>query len=136
MEDFCDGKAFKSHLLYSVHHKALQIFFYFDELELCNPLGSKTKIHKLGSFIFIILLSVLCPKPIIVEIIDKVNCIHIFVGMFYFTIGNMSPKYRSQLCNIQLVAVAKSNMISKYGMDEILKPFIADVKKLVCFCST
>ena len=49
MEDFCDGKTFKLHPLYSLHQKALQIFFYFDELELCNPLGSKTKTHKLGS---------------------------------------------------------------------------------------
>ena len=53
--------------------------------------------------------------------------------MFYFTIGNMSPKYRSQLCNIQLVAIAKSTMISQYGMDEILKPFVNDLKKLVCW---
>ena len=49
MEDFCDGKMFKSHPLFPVHQKALQMFFYFDELETCNPLGSKTKIHKLGS---------------------------------------------------------------------------------------
>ena len=47
-EDFCDGKAFAEHPLFSVHTNALQLFFYFDEHELCNPLGSKTKIHKLG----------------------------------------------------------------------------------------
>ena len=48
LEDFCDGKAFASHPLFSLHHDALQLFFYFDELEVFNALGSKTKIHELG----------------------------------------------------------------------------------------
>lgn len=48
LEDYCDGKAFSAHPLFSFHNDALQIFLYFDELEVCNPLGSKTKIHKLG----------------------------------------------------------------------------------------
>lgn len=33
-----------------MHSDALEIFLYFDELEVCNPLGSKAKIHKLGEF--------------------------------------------------------------------------------------
>jgi len=49
MEDFCDGATFATHPLYSVNQNALQIFLYFDEVEYCNPLGSKTKTHKLGS---------------------------------------------------------------------------------------
>ena len=53
LNDYCDGKNFKSHPLFSVHSNALQIFFYFDELEICNPLGSKAKIHKLGRFMYI-----------------------------------------------------------------------------------
>ena len=52
LHDFCDGKDFTTHLLFSVKADALQIFFYFDELEICNPLGSKVKIHKLGMFSF------------------------------------------------------------------------------------
>lgn len=51
--------------------------------------------------------------------------------MFYFTLGNLSPKYRSCLPNIQLVAIAKAAMISSYGVDKILQPFVDDVKKLV-----
>ena len=50
MEDFCDGKVFAAHPLFFLHLNALQVFFYFDELEVCNPLGSKTKLHKLGMF--------------------------------------------------------------------------------------
>jgi len=54
MEDFCDGTAFQSSALYSVYPEALQIFLYFDEVEICNPLGSKTKTHKLGMCKFIV----------------------------------------------------------------------------------
>lgn len=114
MNDFCDGKTFKSHPLFSVHSNALQIFFYFDELEICNPLGSKAKIHKLGKFMYI-----------------NNIMLYYFLGAFYFTLGNISPKYRSQLSAIQLVALVKSSFVSTYGMDEILKPFVNDVKKLV-----
>jgi len=49
LEDYCDGEIFATHPLFSLHSNALQIFLYFDELEVCNPLGSKTKIHKLGN---------------------------------------------------------------------------------------
>jgi len=31
-----------------VHTKALQVVFYYDEVEVCNHLGSKAKVHKLG----------------------------------------------------------------------------------------
>ena len=48
LEDYCDGEAFTSHPLFSVQFNALQIFFYYDDIEVCNPLGSKAKIHKLG----------------------------------------------------------------------------------------
>ena len=50
MEDFCDGKAFTAHPLFPLHLNVLQVFLYFDELDVCNPLGSNTKLHKLGMF--------------------------------------------------------------------------------------
>ena len=52
LEDFCDGQRFKSHALFSTNPHALQIIGYFDELEVCNPLGTHTKTHKLGIFLF------------------------------------------------------------------------------------
>lgn len=48
-EDFCDGKVFESHPLFSVYNNGLQILFYYDDVEMCNPLGSKRTIHKLGT---------------------------------------------------------------------------------------
>lgn len=48
ISDYCDGTVFHSHSLFSVKSSALQLFFYFDDLEVCNPLGSRTKTHKLS----------------------------------------------------------------------------------------
>ena len=87
------------------------MFFYFDELEVCNPIGSKVKIHKLGMFEAVVIVFIL--------------------GAFYFMLGNLSPRYRSRLFVIQLVALVKATFISMYGIDAVLKPFIDDMKKLV-----
>ena len=63
MNDYCDGEAFKSHPLFSVQTNAIQILFYFDELEVCNPIGTKAKIHKLGFHILhALVLYVICVK--------------------------------------------------------------------------
>ena len=41
------------------------------------------------------------------------------------------PKDRSKLNAIYLVALVKQKLLNKYGVDKILEPFIADIKKLV-----
>lgn len=46
--DYCDSEEFCKHPLFSKDGKALQIVLYYDELELCNPLGSRRKKHKIG----------------------------------------------------------------------------------------
>ena len=58
MEDYCDGEAFKSHCLFSLHANTIQILFYFDKLELTNPIGTKAKIHKLGMYLYVFMLAV------------------------------------------------------------------------------
>ena len=60
MEDFCDGRAFAAHPLFSLHSNALQVLFYYDELEVVNPLGSKTKLHKLGMYLYWGLMNFAC----------------------------------------------------------------------------
>ncbi|CAB4037357.1 Hypothetical predicted protein, partial [Paramuricea clavata] len=45
--DYCDSEACKLHPLFSRDPSALQIILYFDEVECVNPLGSKTKKHKI-----------------------------------------------------------------------------------------
>ena len=50
-----------------------------------------------------------------------------YTGLFYYTIGNFDPKYRSAVHTIQLVAVVKSSLSTKYGINAILKPFMDDI---------
>ena len=47
--DFCDGEDFKNHQLFGENSLALILHCYFDEFQVTNPLGSKTKRHKLGT---------------------------------------------------------------------------------------
>ena len=52
LRDNCDGRVFAEHTLFQAHSTALQICLYYDDLELCNPLGSKRSTHKIGVFYF------------------------------------------------------------------------------------
>ena len=47
--DYCDGSIYAANSLFQDDPCALQIQLYYDELELCNPLGSRK--HKLGNSI-------------------------------------------------------------------------------------
>ena len=63
--DYCDGSIFKSHPLFSADSKALQIILYYDEFEVVNPIGSRTKTHKLGTHCYSVdcqLSAILCPS--------------------------------------------------------------------------
>jgi len=52
LQDFCDGSLCKSHPLFSLDVDGLQIIGYYDELEVCNPVGSYVRSHKLGCWLF------------------------------------------------------------------------------------
>ena len=91
----------------------------YDDVEICNPLGSKSSIHKL------VVCTCDCPYSIM-----KTSC-STLLGFFYFSLGNISPEYRSKLSSIYLVAIAKQKYISVYGMEAILAPFLKDIAKLV-----
>ena len=97
MEDFCDGSLFQKHALFSKDPHALQIIAYYDEVKMCNPLGSHIKKHKLG--------------------------------IVFFTLGNIHPKYRSTLRAINLVLVATVPVIERHGINEIMKPFLSDLSE-------
>ena len=64
--DYCDGQVFQQHPLFSRDPCALQIILYYDEVEVVNPLGSKTSKHKVGNetiFFFYCSKSVKPPYP-------------------------------------------------------------------------
>lgn len=50
LADYCDGIQFRQHPLFSKDCHALQIFLYYDDAEVVNPLGSSATIHKLGKY--------------------------------------------------------------------------------------
>lgn len=52
------------------------------------------------------------------------------IALFYYTLGNLSPKYRSSLRSIQLLIAVKSNLLVKYGADKILEPVLEEIKQL------
>lgn len=56
------------------------------------------------------------------------TCVHI--GAFYYTIGNLHPKYRQRIGNIHLLALVKSVYVKEFGMNRILDIILEDVKKL------
>lgn len=98
IEDFCDGSLFREHPIFSKDPYALQILAYYDEVEMCNPLGAHVKRHKLG--------------------------------VVFYTLGNIHPKYRSSLRAINLAIIATVPLIERHGITEILKPFLSDLKRL------
>lgn len=48
-----DGHYYRNHSVYLYDHKALSIMIYYDDVEYCNPLVSKT--HKLAMFYWVLL---------------------------------------------------------------------------------
>lgn len=67
---------------------------------------------------------------LLVSLLIVYMCIHTS-GAFYFTIGNCSPRLRSKLRSIQLLALVKSSHIKMYGINAVLKPIVEDLQKLV-----
>ena len=47
LRDMCDGSYFREHPLFQAHPDALQLQLFYDDVEVVNPLGTKTKKHKL-----------------------------------------------------------------------------------------
>ena len=50
LQDVCDGEYVKTHLMSgsTCTNNHLLLSFYYDELEVANPLGSRRGKHKLG----------------------------------------------------------------------------------------
>lgn len=49
LSDYCDGNAYKIHPLFAQTSHSLELILYYDDVEVCNPLGSRAKTHKLGN---------------------------------------------------------------------------------------
>lgn len=112
LTDLRDGEYFKHHRLFKRYPQALQVVLYYDDLEVCNPLGSKNKVHKLSETVhpihnFVVAYQNLNPK-----------------GAFYYTLGNLHPSHRSSLRAVQLLAVAYADDLSSHGTEALLANWI------------
>ena len=162
--DYCDGEVFRQHPLFSRDLCALQIQLYYDDVEVVNPLGSKTTKHKVGNKIlflyFVIVFSYVTSKfqktkhlswnckwhSWYFPLMFKLNSI------FYF---HFYPVHRRLLLytwkywpnaplsvegRMQLQAMAKKPVIKKYGCNEILQSFMTQLNQLeqvitTCTCN-
>ena len=52
------------------------------------------------------------------------------IGCFYFTLGNLHPRFRSTLKAIQLIALVKTTHIKKYGVDAVLEVIVDDIEHI------
>ena len=50
--------------------------------------------------------------------------------MFYYTVANLTSKFRSKHCAVRLLAIENANLVKRYGIDNILQPIISDIKEL------
>ena len=112
MSDCCDSPAFSSHRLFSTDPSALQIMIYYDDVEVTNPLGSKSKTHKIGTCNFML------------NVQNLFIHVHVHVAIFYYSLGNIPPQHRSKLWNIQLLAIVKSTVLVEHG---VLEPIMKDI---------
>ena len=122
--DFCDGQVYKEHPLFATDKSAYQLIIYFDEVEVVNPLGSYRGHHKLG-------VQILC---ILSDVYKSINFIHMYIGMFYYQLGNIKPQLRSILKTIQVIACVTNENLLKYGYEMVLRKFIEDANMLSEVC--
>lgn len=52
IKNYTDGVQYKKSNYFQRYSNALRIILYYDDIEVVNPIGSKTSIHKLGIFYF------------------------------------------------------------------------------------
>ena len=53
-----------------------------------------------------------------------------YAGAVYFMIGNLDAAFRSRLEAINLIALFNCDLLSHYSLDDVLSPFINDLKQL------
>ena len=110
MGDYCDGEQFKAHPLFTKDPCALQIQLYYDNFEICNPLGANVKKHKLGGFSFMY---------------TSTNTY--FLCHSYRDVLLHSRKHSSSTA-VDLLSVINITLIEKYWINEVLQPFIEELK--------
>lgn len=111
LNDICDGT------IWNDDEPTLQIVAYYDDFVLTNPLMSRSKKYKIGRYT-------------IIHICHNYTNNGVFtIGAIYFMLVNLDPALRSRLESIHLIALFESKLLVNYSIDDILRPFINDLKE-------
>ena len=52
------------------------------------------------------------------------------VVQVYFSLGNIPAKFRSRYHSINLLSIFYNEQVEAFGLDELLKPIVEEIKKL------
>ena len=52
LSNICNGSIFRNHPTFRENSQSLQLILYYDDLEICNPLGKGAGLHKVGIFYY------------------------------------------------------------------------------------
>lgn len=55
------------------------------------------------------------------------------LAMFYYSLANIPPQFRSKLATIQLVAISRSRDIRKFGVEKILEDLVTTINELLSY---
>ena len=107
LADFCDGAYYKNHSLFSVHKNALQIMMYYDDVEVCNALGSHTKVHKLGTCLHVYTLYIHTLSCMYIHVYNIIMHVLQASSISYLETVTLSSAQNSRLFNwLQYVNIA------------------------------
>ena len=56
------------------------------------------------------------------------------LDMYYYTVANLCPKFRSKHCAVHLFAIANADLLKKYGINAIMNPLVDDLNTLYKGC--
>ena len=97
-------------------HFILIVYSYFSIMMMLN---------------FVIPLDLKSTNTNLASVLLMISYIMLAIGVFYYSLGNLRPLYRTRINQIQLLALVKRSYITKYSMNKILEPFVRDVAVLV-----
>lgn len=53
------------------------------------------------------------------------------LGVFWWSLLNLRPEYRSSLRSIQLIGVVGAQLLKNRGVEAFLQPFVKDLERLM-----
>lgn len=103
---FRSGKTFKSNELFQSNENSIQIQIAVDDFEICNPLGSRSTLHKITAFYF-------CVRNVPQKYLSKLNNIYLLAACNSNDIKTMYTDINDVLRPI----VKEIKILEEFGID-------------------